>query len=71
MLGCSVSTTYRMAHAGRLPVVHRQGGMFVPRAALDAFLAAEAEAALENLRPTGGDRGAGHAQDSSGAGGQA
>ena len=53
VLGCSVSTCYRMAHTGRLPVIHRQGGMYVPAAALAAFLAAEAEAALENLASDG------------------
>ena len=51
ILGCSVSTTYRMAHQGRLPVIRRRGGFFVPRDALVAFLSAEAEAALENLKP--------------------
>lgn len=50
ILDVSTSTAYRMAHDGRLPVVRRPGGgMYVPRAALDAFIAAEAEFALENL----------------------
>ena len=48
-LGIARSTAYLWAHAGRLPVVHRGDRMFVPRAALAAFLAAEAEAALHNL----------------------
>ena len=48
-LGVARSTAYLWAHAGRLPVVCRGGRMYVPRAALAAFLAAEAEAAIESL----------------------
>lgn len=51
IVGVGRSTVYRWAHAGHLPVIRRAGGMYVPRKALEAFLAAEAEAALENLQP--------------------
>lgn len=50
IVGIARSTAYEWAHAGRLPVIHRPGGMYVPAAALEAFLAAEAEEALDNLK---------------------
>ncbi len=59
-LGVARSTAYLWAHAGRLPVVYRGGRMYVPRAALAAFLAAEAEAAIESL--TNGHRAADEAR---------
>ena len=55
ILGCSVSTAYRMANAGALPVIRRRGGLFVPRQALDKWIEAEAEAALAALETTDGD----------------
>lgn len=49
-LGVSRRTAYRWAASGRLPVVrHGRRGTWVPRAALDAFMRAEAEAAIDNL----------------------
>ncbi len=52
-LGIARSTAYLWAEAGRLPVVRRAGRLYVPRAALDAFLRAEAKAALANLDDQG------------------
>jgi len=72
IMGVARSTAYLMANTGRLPVVRRRGRMFVPRAALAAWLAAESEAALENLSahaPTNGHRAADQARTNKEPGG--
>jgi excisionase family DNA binding protein len=65
LLGLGRSTLYRWAHEGRVPVVHRSGGMYVPARALAAFIEAEAEAAIDNLA-TGGHRAANEARTNEG-----
>lgn len=52
-LGISTRTAYRWAEAGAIPVVDRGGprGRYVPLEALEAFLAAESSAAIDNLEP--------------------
>jgi excisionase family DNA binding protein len=53
-LGVSRSTAYEMVADGRLPALRGRRGLYVPRAALEAFLAAEADAALDNLEANEG-----------------
>jgi len=64
-MGFARSTAYLWAREGRLPVVHRGGRMYVPRAALEAFLALEAETALASLED--GDSAAAEAETKEGA----
>jgi len=48
-LGIGRTTCYAWAKRGRLPVIRREGSMYVPRHALEALIATDAREAVDNL----------------------